>query len=104
MMNDYKINKDVENTWRDTIDNYVIRHNPTEDDGTEMHELTVTITLREYRELIKKNAQSEDSIEKADKRRREAEEKARTAEQELETLRRYLKNETEEEGEENETV
>lgn len=104
MMNDYKINKDVENTWRDTIDNYVIRHNPTEDDGTEMHELTVTITLREYRELIKNNAQSEDKIEKADKRRREAEEKARAVEQELETLRRYLKNATEEEEEENETV
>ena len=103
-MNDYKINinKDVENTWRDTVDNYVIRHSPTEDDGTEMHELTVTITLREYRDLIKKNASSEDRIEEADKRRREAEEKARAVEQELETLRRYLKNATEEE--EDETV
>ena len=99
-MNDYKINKDVEDSWKDTIDNYVIRHNPTEDDGAEMHELTVTITLREYRKLIKENVQSEDRIEKADKRRREAEEKAKAIEQELETLKRYLKSATEEEEEE----
>lgn len=72
----YKFEKEA-NTWGDCANNYVIPH-----------ELTITITLREYRELLTKSAEEE-----ADKHRikwLEAENRANELEKRIKILEEML--------------
>ena len=70
-----KINKAVEN-YSDTTNNYVIEN-----------ELTVEITLNEYRELVKKVATKESDIDKANADKYEREKKIMSLQSENDALK-----------------
>lgn len=86
----YEIEKKTA-SWSDSTNNYEIRKSATPENGAEFRELTVTITLSEYRELVKNAATRDRDIEKANLRWREAEKKCEEQAAEIEALRAALR-------------
>lgn len=54
------------------------------------HELTVTITLREYRELIEKNAVSKEALDKCNRMRYELEKEIESLKEENDMMTRKI--------------
>ena len=84
----YEIEKKV-SSWNDSPNNYQIAQDPNS--GAGFTELTVTITLAEYRQLVAKVATSGTDLEKMSKRAEEAETKLRQQIEETQALRNALK-------------
>lgn len=93
----FEIEKKTAN-WGDSPNNYQIGQNP--ESGAGFKELTVTITLAEYRELVSKTAVSAAEIEKERKLRTDAEKRVADQAAEIEALRAALRasNKAETEG------
>lgn len=67
--------------WTDDIDNYFVPH-----------ELTITITLREYRDLVKKAAKSDFEMDKLKEEKSSLRQKVDKLESEITGLRNALVN------------
>lgn len=92
----FEIEKKTAN-WGDNPFNYQIGQNP--DSGAGFKELTVTITLAEYRELVSKAATSGAEIERERKQLTEAEKRLADQAGEIEALRAALRATNKEERE-----
>lgn len=93
----FEIDKKTAN-YSDNPFNYQIGQNP--DGGAGFKELTVTITLAEYRELVSKTAVSAAEIERERKLRTDAEKRVEDQAAEIDALRAALRasNKAETEG------
>lgn len=85
----YEIEKKTAN-WGDSPNNYQIGQRDA-DGGATFKELTVTITLAEYRDLVSKAAVSDADLYKMRARAEEAEKKLRQQIEETQALRSALR-------------
>lgn len=85
----YEIDKKSAN-YGDSVNNYAISQRDP-NGGAEFHELTVTITLAEYRDLVSKAAVSGAELDKERARCNEAEKKLRQQIEENQALRSALR-------------
>lgn len=76
----------VSTTTQDVVLDKKLSDYGKNDDFIASQEITVTITLREYRELVSNNATREHEINKANSDRYERETKIKTLEQRVKTL------------------
>lgn len=86
----FEIDKKVAN-YNDSPHNYTVDQHATSGDGAEFRELTVTITLAEYRELVSKTAVSAAEIERERKLRTDAEKRVADQAAEIDALRAALR-------------